>query len=92
MINSEITIQRSTRNASDSPFRWRDIPSLDKTLIARVSILNLVGEFRRWLVAARRSPMGCAPRPVASGWSDCRVGLAPTGKRRLVTAHTQSGD
>src|SRR6202790_1639490 len=27
--------------------------------------------------------------PVASGWSVCRVGLAPTGKRRLVTAHTQ---
>src|SRR5712692_959958 len=29
--------------------------------------------------------------PVASGWSVCRVGLAPTGKRRLFTAHTQSG-
>jgi hypothetical protein len=27
--------------------------------------------------------------PVASGWSGCRVGFAPTGKRRLVTAHTQ---
>jgi hypothetical protein len=26
--------------------------------------------------------------PVASGWSDCRVGLAPTEKRRLCTAHT----
>src|SRR4029079_1896684 len=26
--------------------------------------------------------------PVASGWSMCRVGLAPTGKRRLSTAHT----
>ena len=26
--------------------------------------------------------------PIASGWSRCRVGLAPTGKRRLVTAHT----
>jgi hypothetical protein len=25
--------------------------------------------------------------PVASGWSTCRVGLAPTGKRRLFTAH-----
>src|SRR5256885_6889926 len=25
--------------------------------------------------------------PIASGWSDCRVGLAPTGKRRLCTAH-----
>src|SRR5271167_3838188 len=31
------------------------------------------------------------PAPVASGWSGCRVGLAPTGKRRLVTAHTRSG-
>src|SRR5207342_3020837 len=29
--------------------------------------------------------------PVASGWSVCRVGLAPTGKRRLVTVHTQCG-
>ena len=29
--------------------------------------------------------------PIASGRSGCRVGLAPTGKRRLVTAHTQSG-
>src|SRR5271168_2315212 len=27
--------------------------------------------------------------PIASGWSVCRVGLAPTGKRRLSTAHTQ---
>src|SRR6516162_4820439 len=26
--------------------------------------------------------------PIASGWSVCRVGLAPTGKRRLLTAHT----
>ena len=26
--------------------------------------------------------------PIASGWSGCRVGLAPTGKRRLVTAHS----
>src|SRR6187399_3095995 len=29
--------------------------------------------------------------PIASGWSGCRVGLAPTGKRRLVTAHTHFG-
>src|SRR5271168_4507970 len=29
--------------------------------------------------------------PVASGWSVRRVGLAPTGKRRLLTAHTYSG-
>jgi len=29
--------------------------------------------------------------PVASGWSRCRVGLSPTGKRRLLTAHLGSG-
>jgi hypothetical protein len=29
--------------------------------------------------------------PIASGWSGCRVGLAPTGKRRLFTAHTHNG-
>src|SRR5262245_18617555 len=29
--------------------------------------------------------------PVASGWSGCRVGVAPTGERRLCTAHTRSG-
>src|SRR5450755_1474799 len=29
--------------------------------------------------------------PVASGWSGCRVGLSPTGKRRLGTAHTPFG-
>src|SRR5882762_6614687 len=29
--------------------------------------------------------------PAASGWSVRRVGLAPTGKRRLITAHTQLG-
>ncbi len=29
--------------------------------------------------------------PVASGWSAGRVVLAPTGKRRLTTAHTRSG-
>ena len=28
--------------------------------------------------------------PVASGWSGCRVGLTPTGKRRLSTPHTRS--
>jgi hypothetical protein len=29
--------------------------------------------------------------PAASGWSVRRVGFAPTGKRRLVTAHRHSG-
>ncbi len=30
--------------------------------------------------------------PIATGWSDsCRVGLAPTEKRRLSTAHAKLG-
>jgi hypothetical protein len=29
--------------------------------------------------------------PVASGWSVRRVGPAPTGKRRLLTAHANNG-
>ncbi len=29
--------------------------------------------------------------PVASGWSVRRVGFAPTGKRRLITAHGRRG-
>ena len=29
--------------------------------------------------------------PVASGWSGSRVGLSPTGKRRLTTAHATCG-
>jgi hypothetical protein len=29
--------------------------------------------------------------PIASGWRGCRVGLTPTGKRRLCTAHTHRG-
>ena len=29
--------------------------------------------------------------PIASGWSGCRMGFAPTGKRRLCTAHAKSG-
>jgi hypothetical protein len=29
--------------------------------------------------------------PVASGWSGCRVGLAPAGKRTFSTAHARNG-
>src|SRR5471032_2301607 len=31
------------------------------------------------------------PAPGTSGWSICRVGLSPTGKRRLFTAHAITG-
>jgi hypothetical protein len=40
--------------------------------------------------ATRRSPGIDNSQEVGPGWSVCRVGLAPTGKRRLVTAHTHN--
>src|SRR5580704_14924339 len=49
--------------------------------LARSPIRDPLSEGFRHFVASM-------PAPVASGWSGCRVGLAPTGKRRLVTAHT----
>src|SRR5207342_3382439 len=52
--------------------------------LARSPIRDPLSEGFRHFVASM-------PAPVASGWSGCRVGLAPTGKRRLVTAHTLSG-
>ena len=51
--------------------------------LARSPIRDPLSEGFRHFVASM-------PAPVASGWSGCRVGLAPTGKRRLVTAHTQT--
>ena len=41
--------------------------------------------------APGRDPLSEGFRHFASGWSGRRVGLAPTGKRRLFTAHTPSG-
>jgi hypothetical protein len=48
--------------------------------------------FRDPLSEGFRHFVASMPAPVASGWSGHRVGLAPTGKRRLFTAHTQSGN
>ena len=44
---------------------------------------GIAGDFRHFVTSM--------PAPVASGGSDRRVGLAPTGKRRLVMAHAESG-
>ena len=40
---------------------------------------------------ASRHFVASMPAPVASGWSGRRAGLAPAGKRRLITAHAETG-
>jgi hypothetical protein len=55
-----------------------------RTLLNPPSPINLPRKGYR--VGLRTSTVA----PVASGWSTCRVGLSPTGKRRLCTAHTLS--
>src|ERR1019366_476030 len=51
-----------------------------------------VTEFRDQLSEGFRHFVTSMPAPVASGWSGRRVGLAPTGKRRLFMAHIRSGN
>ena len=72
----------------------------DLALRNSVPLLNFTFEliasaiYGREVVICEIPHLGCgnyAPGRDASGWSSCRVGLAPTGKRRLVTAHTPSG-
>ena len=46
-------------------------------------------EVREWISEGFSHFVTSMTAPIASGWSGCRVGLAPTGKLRLVTAHTQ---
>jgi hypothetical protein len=51
------------------------------------------GRWRGPITASRLSWFSLVafmPAPVASGGSGRRVGLAPTGKRRLVTAHVET--
>src|ERR1700730_7468657 len=55
----------------------------------------------RFLAYVRFAPMNETARAVGrcgvgrgranNGWSDCRVGFSPTGKRRLCTAHANNG-
>jgi hypothetical protein len=68
-------------------------PSRDLYLVAAApgGTLCCGNRFHDPLPEGFRHFVASIPAPVASGWSGCRVGLAPTGKHRLVTAHTHSG-
>ena len=57
----------------------------------RLSRASVVRVFRDTLTRGFSHFVTSMTAPVASGWSGCRVGLAPTRKRRLFTAHTHSG-
>jgi hypothetical protein len=58
---------------------------------AQLSGARVLGVYRDTLTRGFSHFVTSMTAPVASGWSGCRVGLTPTGKRRLSTAHTQSG-
>jgi hypothetical protein len=65
----------------------RDCPGRQRQLNTQQSTFASTGVGP--MAGARRGGQGrlllphCG-RTIASGWSECRVGLAPTGKRRLV--------
>jgi hypothetical protein len=58
---------------------------------ARAVIMSRHGPVETAFLGVHRLLARDEADPVASGWSGCRVGIAPTGKRRLVTAHANSG-
>src|SRR5258705_5205667 len=59
--------------------------------IAQVGAAQCKSPIRDTLIEGFSHFVASMTAPIASGWSGCRVGFAPTGKRRLVTAHTLSG-
>ena len=74
------------------PLRHPTAPGLSLTGVRLVILHHAKG-----LPVLRASPLCTCCRhypgtaPIASGWSEnCRVGLSPTGKRRLYTAHAKS--
>ena len=74
--------------------RWCVCPHLHYQRFLRQRTPRLDGHgvesrFRRLAPFSRDAASMTAS--VASGWSIGRVGLAPTEKRRLITAHTSSG-
>jgi DDE family transposase len=76
---------------------WAKLDALGCQLVTRFKSNTPLNEPREMPLEPGTTVLGDrigflpARHPVASGWSGCRVGLAPTGKRRLVTAHTSSG-
>src|SRR5246127_1938057 len=58
---------------------------------SRYGLHNALSPIRDTLIEGFSHFVTSMTAPIASGWSVCRVGLAPTGKRRLYTAHTRSG-
>ncbi len=61
----------------------------DCSAFTRVAACTLaLSPIRDTLIEGFRHFVTSMTAPIASGWSGCRVGLAPTGKRRLFTAHT----
>src|ERR1700730_15413040 len=64
----------------------------DCSALTRVTACTLaLSPIRDTLIEGFSHFVASMTAPIASGWRGCRVGLAPTGKRRLVTAHTHFG-
>jgi hypothetical protein len=78
--------------------RWRNPLTKKGTIQGLLGVHSRYGLHTR-AVTVHRDPLSegfshfvtSMTAPVASGWSGCRVGLAPTGKRRLCTAHARFG-
>src|ERR1700694_3747990 len=69
---------------------WRSSPPKKLFVLLKTGRLMCVTVYRDTLSEGFSHFVTSIAAPVASGWSGCRVGLTPTGKRRLSTAHTHN--
>jgi hypothetical protein len=82
MINGQIESRLEKRLTSKAPYKaCSAFTHVTACTLAPSPIRDALSEGFSHFVTSMTAP-------VASGWSVCRVGLAPTGKRRLVTAQT----
>jgi hypothetical protein len=79
-----ITLNHTIVPARDKHPRWSAFTRVAACTLALPSIRDMLIEGFSHFVTSMTAL-------IASGRSGCRVGLAPTGKRRLVTAHTPTG-
>src|SRR6202140_5446716 len=87
MADAEAICEAVTR--ANMRFVPTKTPEHDCSAFTRVAACTLaLSPIRDTLIEGFSHFVTSMTAPIASGWSGCRVGLAPTGKRRLCTAHT----
>ena len=82
----------SVRRAGRLPHCYVSGPARAFTQLQPAWSLSRPGGGARYIGVLQAMSLPPSPAPIATGWSDsCRAGFAPARRRRLSTAHVESG-